>query len=143
MAKDITPPPPGVYESYTHANPSRVVRYAHLRRFEVVRRIVDETRPRSFVDWGAADGFLIDAIFRSRNGASIPEYVAAYEPIAEWAAKLRSKYDNARPATYVFSDIAGLAHDLESRGIKIECLASLEVMEHLPLPERREFYDFC
>jgi len=108
------------YASYTHADPSRVKRYLHRRRFADALRLLDLGPDDTLLDLGCGDGYLL-----SLAAARLPAgRLAGYEPAAEMADQARARLEPL--GVTVAGDLAVLGDRRFTR------LACLETLEHLP-----------
>ena len=123
------------YSSRTYEHKNFIVRYPHLRRLEIVSRSIEELAPNSWLDFGAGDG----AVFRrlaSRGG--LPDAtVVLYEPGPVMRGVLTENLAGIKNVD--FRIVASLD---EIGDMTFDVVTALEVLEHLPLPERTGFYDF-
>jgi SAM-dependent methyltransferase len=115
------------YASYTYAHPSFIVRYPHLRRFEMLGNEIDRQPVKRWLDYGAGDG----EVYRYHAARGNPVEAVLYEPDADIIAQ--NTLDPETPHT-----IVSRIEEIEGQ---FDLITALEVLEHLPLPERQRFYD--
>ncbi|MBN2171990.1 MAG: methyltransferase domain-containing protein [Candidatus Krumholzibacteriota bacterium] len=108
------------YASYTHADPSRVKRALHRRRFADALRLLDLGPDDTLLDLGCGDGFLLSLA----SGRLPAGHLAGYEPAREMAEQARARL--APLGVPVVGDLADLGDRRFTR------LACLETLEHLP-----------
>ena len=113
----------GSYAGITYGSSNWLVRTIHLRRFAIVRELLQLRRTSSWLDYGAGDGKLI-AMVRP-TGRTV-----AFEPVESMRAACVDQL--AGLDVEVLADVPDGPFDV---------ITALEVLEHLPLPERRRFYD--
>ncbi|MDQ2648600.1 MAG: class I SAM-dependent methyltransferase [Actinomycetota bacterium] len=131
---------PSNYAEATHGSPWWIVRYAHEQRASVAVEMLRAGRPRTVLDWGTGDGRVLELLLDQPDP---PELVLAYEP-GEVMQGLLAEAKARHPLgdrIAVFGTVAELEKFLD--GAKIDVIACLGVLEHLPLAPRREFYEFA
>jgi hypothetical protein len=116
------------------------VGYAHRRRYEVAVSLIRRARPRVVVDWGAGDGYVLGELLK---GPDPPELVVAFEPGERMQALLDERRRDLGLGDRLrwFGTIEEIEAFLADR--RIDVLACLGVLEHLPLQPRRDFYEFA
>lgn len=120
-----------LYSSYTYYSPSFLVRYPHRKRNRLVSEVILSKTPKSWLDYGAGDGSLV-GMPHARN--ALPRDIALYEPEDTMRQQLCEKVgslSNRVKIAVAQSDVLDAKYDL---------ITALEVLEHLPLPERISFY---
>lgn len=127
---------PTSYEEQTYSSPYFIVRYPHEVRFRTAVDAVNEAEPTTLLDYGAGDGHLLVEAIHSGLAA---QRVVAYEPVEEFASKLLENVAQHR----LRDRIDVVRHREELRDEAFEYIVCLEVLEHMPLPERQAFYDVC
>lgn len=112
------------YDQQTVDNPSWVKRLSHRRRFEVAAQLLSPQDGEAVLDYGTGDGYLV-ALLAGRQPRA--RYMA-FEPVAEMRAQARVLWSRAgiEPALY--------AQREAMRGLAVDKLACMEVMEHLDEP---------
>jgi SAM-dependent methyltransferase len=122
------------YSSYTYEHKNFVVRFPHLRRLEFVCRSIRQLAPVSWLDFGAGDG----AVFKhlAPHFDSSDTKVVLYEPEPGMRKQLS---ENLAKIQNVDFRIVGALDDIGD--VKFDLVTALEVLEHLPLPERTRFYE--
>jgi hypothetical protein len=78
---------PPHYASYTHKHPNILVRYPHQKRNRLVAEKIAGMRSRSWFDYGAGDGALLNELV-SRQ--ALPKECVLYEPDAFMRTQLVS-----------------------------------------------------
>lgn len=139
----IVPRRPQNYAEQTHASPSRLIRYAHRRRYGLVAELCRDLSSRSWVDWGAGDGYLAEVLFTADAGCA-PGFVGLYDPAEHMAAAMEQRMAalGLPPGRVgVYRTEAALVADLAGRAVDL--VTCLDVLEHMPVPERERFYAFC
>lgn len=119
------------YSSYTYDSPSFLVRFPHRKRNMLVSEAISSLGSKSWLDYGAGDGALVSVL---RNKGALPAKVVLYEPVDTMRDQLIAKvgFPNAGVSnTVAWEDLLSEKYDL---------VTALEVLEHLPLPERIKFY---
>ena len=111
------------YASYTYGSRNWLVRSVHLRRFSNIRAMLRLGGSSSWLDYGAGDGKLIAMV--QPSGRTV-----AYEPVDVMRAACSTQLEG------MSVEVVGQVPDGP-----FEVDTALEVLEHLPLPERRRFYD--
>jgi len=122
-----------LYSSYTYNSKNLLVRYPHRKRNNLVSETIEKISPEAWLDYGAGDGALVEKL-NARN--SLPGAVVLYEPDEGMREQLTQNIKKIRENIVVVSDknqISPLKYDL---------ITALEVLEHLPLQQRIEFYIF-
>ena len=127
---------PSDYSEQTYDSPYAIVRYPHQARLREGVDFLLEHRPERVMDYGAGDGQLIVEALAS--GLDCEQFVA-YEPVDSYVRELTEKLrENG------LSDRVEIVTKLEDLGPeKFDCITCLNVMEHMPLPERDSFYETC
>src|SRR5215207_5113371 len=118
---------PTTYAESTHASPWWIVRYSHLQRFEVSVDMMCATHPQVLVDWGAGDGHVLEMVFERPDP---PEIVIAYEPY-EGMRDLLAAQPAAQAGRLQIAATPGEVEEMLG-GRKVDVLACLGVLEHLP-----------
>ena len=127
---------PTNYQEQTYSSPYFVVRYPHEVRFRTAVDALIEAEPTTLLDYGAGDGhLLVEAIDRGLAA----QRILAYEPVEKFASKLLENVAEH----HLHDRIHLIRHREELRGKAFEYIVCLEVLEHMPLPERQAFYDLC
>ncbi len=127
---------PTNYEEQTYSSPYFIVRYPHEVRFRTAVDALIEAEPTTLLDYGAGDGhLLVEAIDRGLAA----QRILAYEPVEKFASKLLENVAEH----HLHDRIHLIRHREELRGKAFEYIVCLEVLEHMPLPERQAFYDLC
>lgn len=125
---------PRTYGEMTYASPYWVVRYPHQKRLRVARNTILANRPGVVLDYGAGTGeLLFDLIASGYEGR-----VIAYEPVEAFWRPLGEEVGRRG----LRDRIEVVIDRNELRG-PFAFVACLEVLEHMPLPEREWFYDLC
>ena len=125
------------YSSYTYDHPNVLVRYPHRVRNDLVTKEIGHVAPDSWLDFGAGDGALQRLMAQRGN---LPPQVDCFEPVESMRADLINNFAALKP--FVAGDLQVFS-SLESLGDRTYSLVTaLEVLEHLPLPERIKFYAF-
>src|SRR5688500_3318910 len=117
------------YAAQTYESPHFLVRYPHRQRFRRAAEAVAARRPRSLLDYGAGDCQFLLAWSSVRAVAYNPpdDVTDVRTRLREWEA-----------------DHISYCKDLdELEGTRFDVITCLSVLEHLPLPERRRFYELC
>lgn len=118
-----------IYASYTYEHPSLFVRYPHLRRLRLLERIIGSARFGSWLDYGAGDAAIVSHMHRS--GRLGEARIVLYEPWAEIRSQIRI-------GNGLDISVVGELGEIPER--PFDLVTALEVLEHLPLPERIRFY---
>lgn len=128
---------PTTYAEQTHANPYRVIRFAHQRRHRQAIDMVLSLQPRFLLDYGAGDGYVVAELLKQ----NVPWLCRAilYEPMPEMRADLEIALEEWISAGRV--DI--IKHRGELGEIEVDLVLCMGVLEHLPLAERVAFYELC
>lgn len=122
------------YSSYTYDHKNFIVRYPHLRRMEIISRSIEHLAPMSWLDYGAGDGAIYKHLApRLRSSGA---KVMLYEPDPEMREQL---HENLAETEKVNVRIIGALDDIGDA--KFDLVSALEVLEHLPMPERTRFYE--
>lgn len=122
------------YSSYTYEHKNFIVRFPHLRRMEIVSRSIKRLAPVSWLDYGAGDGAVFK--FLELHFGSSDTKVVLYEPEPEMREQLSENLAEIQNANV---RIVGSLDDIGN--MKFDLVTALEVLEHLPLPERTKFYE--
>jgi 2-polyprenyl-3-methyl-5-hydroxy-6-metoxy-1,4-benzoquinol methylase len=95
-----------------------------------------QSRAESIIDYGAGDGQLIVEAFKA---GLEPRRFVAYEPVDHYVDMMKSKLEEhgLSGRVEIVTDLTGL----ESQGF--DCVTCLNVLEHMPQPERESFYAAC
>ena len=127
---------PSNYHEQTYESPYWFVRIPHQMRFRTARDAVLSRAPTSLLDYGAGDGKLILDLI---DAGLTTENVVAYEPSEGVQSDLRATLEarGLSGRVRVVGDRTAL--DVES----FDFIACLNVLEHMPLPERQSFYCVC
>jgi SAM-dependent methyltransferase len=133
------PTKPATYEEATYASPWRLIRYPHRRRVSESIDLLTANDPGTVVDYGAGGGELIASLLADERGNGI-ETAIAYDPNEEATGRLRERLGD-EPRAAVATSIEEVSAHLAGRGA--DAISCMGVLEHLPLRERRRFYDFC
>ena len=123
------------YATYTYDHPNFLVNYPHRKRNKLVTEKIIAIGPASWLDYGAGDGALLSTFISKQ---ALPDLVVCYEPVANMHSQLEdnvSKLDISAKSVKLAKTLA----DLED---SFDLVSALEVLEHLPLPERIKFYCF-
>lgn len=131
---------PTNYAEATHGSPWWIVRHAHHRRAVTAVDMMLATRPKVLLDWGTGDGHVLELLL---DRADPPELVLAFEP-GEAMQLLLAECKARHPLgdrIHVFDDPDEIEAFLAGR--KVDVIACLGVLEHLPLAPRRTFYEFA
>lgn len=127
---------PSSYEEQTHASPYWIVRFPHRRRIGLAVKEIRRQQAQTLLDYGSGDAYLIERL--AMGGSDVPR-TTLYEPVEHYAEKSRRTV--ARLELDHRVDI--ITHLSECDGMQFECIACLEVLEHMPLPQRNLFYETC
>jgi SAM-dependent methyltransferase len=115
------------YASYTYDHPNFLVRFPHRRRMEILCGLITRRPITRWLDYGTGDG----EVYRYHAEKHDPVEAVLYEPEAI-IAEARANLGRETP------------HKLVTRPQDIEgtfdLITALEVLEHLPLPERVRFF---
>lgn len=126
---------PATYEESTYESAYWLIRFPHQRRFGAAVEEILRARPRTLLDYGTGDAHLL-AVLNERG--PFPSCVG-YEPVLEYAEETRR-----RVGRYGLEDQVTVVTDLsECEGMTFDVISCLGVLEHMPLPQRNLFYDFC
>lgn len=127
---------PSNYEEQTHASPYWIVRFPHQRRIDLAVKEIRRQQPRTLLDYGSGDAYLIERLAR---GASDLPSTTLYEPVEEYAEKSRRTLArlNLGHRINIITDLSGC------EGMQFECISCLAVLEHMPLQQRNLFYEVC
>lgn len=128
------PRTPRNYQEQTYSSPYWIVRYPHQMRLRAASEAVLDHHPEVLLDYGAGDGHLLFTLV----DAGFAGDIVAYEPDAQFRAQLdaearRRGLQDRIAITAQRSDLLG----------PYDFVCCLGVLEHMPLPERRSFYDLC
>ena len=127
---------PKDYSEQTYASPYAIVRHAHQARLSVVVDYLLSKQPRRILDYGAGDGqMIVEAISRGLR----PESIVAYEPVQQFVDMLRVKLEDHDLNSAV--EVVTERSQLDTQ--EFDCIACMEVLEHMPLNERESFYALC
>jgi SAM-dependent methyltransferase len=126
------------YAEQTHASPHWIVRYAHEQRAKVAVEMALATGPAVVIDWGTGDGLVIERLLDASDGTL--ELLIAYEPGTN-TDPLRDRL--ARHPLGARVRVCGTVDEVIEAlaGRKIDVLACLGVLEHLPYAARQPYYD--
>lgn len=125
---------PKTYAEQTYASPYWVVRYPHQMRLQTARNAVLTSHPARTLDYGAGTGeLLFDLIEHGYAGRLV-----AYEPVEEYWRPLVAEVERRG-----VGDRIEVVRDRASLRGPFDFVVCLEVLEHMPLPERESFYDLC
>lgn len=120
---------PPTYASYTYEHPSWVVRYPHLKRLQLLADSLQEAPFTSWLDYGSGDGSLFHRMHLQGSLDGVDTVL--YEP--DLAMREQIFTPNGAQASIIST--------LDSIGRQtFDVITALEVLEHLPLPERIKFY---
>ena len=120
------------YASYTYEHPSWIVRYPHLQRMKLVGGIIAAKPFQSWLDYGAGDGAVAAYTHRFHDlGRGIRTVL--YEPWDEIRGEIPLA---ALPGVEIVGDLGAIGD------ATFDLITALEVLEHLPLPERIKFYQY-
>ncbi len=135
---------PTTYAEQTYASPSKFVRHAHQKRLGVVARLSMRTKPDTFLDWGAGDGFFAQYLLQADPGFA-RRFLGLYDPVPFMLDQVRERFAAAADSgrVRIYPSLDDLQTDLEVQSCPLDLIACLEVLEHMPLPERETFYAFC
>lgn len=127
--------PPADYATTTYDSPHFLVRHGHRRRFDAAIEVVDRLRPTTMLDYGAGDGAVLRQL--AGSGRHRPERTVAYDPEEAMARSIREAAPGLPFPVEVVTEFAAL------QGRTFDLVVCLEVLEHMPLPERVKFYRLC
>ena len=133
------PTAPQTYEEATYASPWWIVRYPHRIRAERALDLVIEDEPRTVLDYGAGGGELITRLLADPRAVSV-ETAIAYDPYETDTGHLADRL-GGHPRAAVAVTLEQAAAALGGR--RVDAVACMGVLEHLPLRERRRFFAFC
>ena len=121
------------YSNITYNHKNFMVRYAHRKRINITSNLIQKFNPLSIFDYGAGDGELIKLLDHNKI-----DRIVLFEPETKMRKELKLNLKNfldCRNLKVVNSQIGSFK--------KFDMILSIEVLEHLPLPERLKFYNFC
>lgn len=127
---------PSDYSQQTYNSPYAIVRIAHEARLRAGVDFLIENGAERIVDYGAGDGQLIVEAFKA---GLKPRRFVAYEPVDHYVGMMKSKLEENGLSGQV--EIATDLSDLESA--EFDSVTCLNVLEHMPQPERESFYATC
>lgn len=126
---------PEDYARTTYDSPHFLVRHGHRRRFAKAVEIVDRFQPKALLDYGAGDGAVFKML--AEHSGFVPDRMVAYDPNPDGIEGLEEQLSKlAFPATAT-TDLSSIS------GQRFDLILCLEVLEHMPLPERFKFYRLC
>lgn len=127
---------PADYSEQTYNSPYAIVRYPHEARLKAGVDFLLKSNPKRVMDYGAGDGQMIVEAFES--GLQCRDFVA-YEPVDHYVMMLTEKLKEHRLSDRVeiVTELSGLGPE------KFDCITCMNVLEHMPLPERDSFYETC
>lgn len=119
------------YSSYTYDSPSILVRYPHRKRNKLISAAITSLNPEKWLDYGAGDGALVSIL---NNQNTLPTNVLLYEPEDGMHNQL------CENLSFLAGRISKTSEWQDLNKHKYDLVTVLEVLEHLPLPERIKFY---
>lgn len=122
------------YASYTYNHPNFLVRFPHRKRNKLVAEKIAETCSARWLDYGAGDGALLDVLLSRKQ---LPDVCVLYEPEPSMRLQLSDKVSELG-----LSKSVKVINSTSEACIKFDLVTVLEVLEHLPMPERIKFYRF-
>ena len=119
------------YSSYTYDSPNWLVRFPHRKRNKLVSKAIEYFKPKSWLDYGAGDGALINIV---NHNFTLPPKIVLYEPNDEMCQQLTENLNLLADKVNIITSQAEIVSN------KYDLVSAFEVLEHLPLPERMNFY---
>jgi len=122
------------YASYTYEHPNFLVRYPHCKRNKLVAEKIIEACSETWLDYGAGDGALLGELL---GRDALPRECVLYEPDSFMHSQLANNVNQLGVTASV-----KLTKEIPEDDSQFGLVTILEVLEHLPLPERIKFYRF-
>jgi phospholipid N-methyltransferase len=121
------------YASYTYDSPNFLIRFPHRKRNKLVASEISALNSMSWLDYGAGDGALLKNLSTCHQ---LPKNIILFEPDQFMQTQLISQVSSTGVDSVkilsAYEDVFKNQYDL---------VTILEVLEHLPLPERFRFYN--
>ena len=130
---------PATYAERTYNSPHRLVRYAHRRRYDLVRMATLETNPDVVLDYGCGEGEMLLSLLS--DATSSPDlHAIAFEPW--WTRNLNRRLEDYPDRSVTKRITVAVAESDVATGMcDVVCCAG--VLEHITLAERFRFYEFA
>ncbi len=127
---------PTDYSQQTYASPYWFVRIPHRVRYQTALKAILDRQPTSLLDYGAGDGHLLLGLIEA---GLTTQNIVAYEPVEELRLLLAEAIEQRGMSDRV--RIVSRREELDAESF--DFIACLEVLEHMPMPERHSFYAVC
>lgn len=136
----LRPEMPDTYAARTYDSPYWPIRYAHRRRYELVRDVTLETRPEVVLDYGAG-GVCEMLLSMLADPACSPTMRAiAYEP---WHPDEAKEVLAEHPRPELSQRIEVAVSEDEIADDECDVVVCGGVLEHITLGQRYDFYRFA
>jgi len=110
-----------------------MVRFAHKKRNIYIANLISTFNPKTLIDYGAGDGEL----YKNLDLKALSK-VVLFDPDMHMIKQLNSNL--GRMSGF---DRCIVTNKINTPLPKYDLILCLEVLEHLPMPERIKFYKFC
>ena len=125
---------PTSYADITYKHKNFMASFAHLKRNFYIKKTINSLKPKTILDYGAGDGEL----YKNLDLKNFVKIIL-FEPESKMFEDLKK---NLKMMSNSINCIP-LKTIKNISSVKFDLILCLEVLEHLPLPERMKFYKLC